>query len=430
MRGVYIMKHPSEIFDQLQYLYQVTKFNDHQVHCVIEFENSINANILEKAVNQLIRTYPILSRVYHNHGGKSYWADAKRAGWKELFIVVHKKEDFDRFTLGKILEDKGPQIKVCLLKAQKDALSIIFNHMVTDGAGVKQCIYCLASIYSKLVMNPNYVSENLLDGNRSYRKILEGISFKEKCKILFLHNKENNQNSRITFPMSNEDNISPFLLVHHLPKERFHKLQEYGKASHTTVNDVLLTAYFRSLAKMLDLYGKSISIPIMIDMRRYLKNKRQESLTNLSSTAIIKIIVEKGESFCDTLTKVNSEMQSKKDNYLGLNTFIKLNILYKLFGRKLSFQILKIALKNPPICMTNIGIIDSKQLSFEGSSIANSFMFGSIKYRPHFQIAVSSYDDTLTLTVNLYGSRQDQANMNKFLNIMDKELKNTENYLR
>lgn len=421
------MRYQSEIFDQLQYLYEVTGFSDHQVHCVIEFENSVNTNIMEKAVNQLIRTYPILSRVYHNHGGKSYWADTKIIGGKELFTVVHKKEDFDRFTLGKTVEGKGPQIKVCLLKAQKDALSIIFNHMVTDGAGVKQCIYCLARIYSKLVMNPDYISEHILDGDRSYRKILGGIPFTKKCRILLLHNKDNNQSSRITFPMSREGNIYPFLLVHHISKERFHKLQAYGKANQATVNDILLTAYFRSLAEMLNLHGKSISIPIMIDMRRYLKNKKQDSLTNLSSTAIIKNIVQKGESFSDTLTKVNSEIQSKKDNYLGLNTFIKLNLLYKLSGRKLSFQILKIALKNPPVCMTNIGIIDSKQLSFKGSSITNSFVFASIKYRPHLQIAVSSYDDTLTLTANLYGSGQDQDNMKKFLNIMDKELRNTEN---
>jgi NRPS condensation-like uncharacterized protein len=275
-------------------------------------------------------------------------------------------------------------------------------------------------------MNPDYIPECILDGDRSYQKILKEITFTEKCKILLLNNNDNNQRSRITFPMSSEDNVFPFLIVHPISKERFQKLITYGKANHSTVNDILLTAYFRALADILKLHGKSISIPIMIDMRRYLTNIKQESLTNLSSTTIIKTTVQKNESFRDTLSNVTFELQAKKDNYLGLNTFIKLNALYKLFGRKLSFQILKKAIKNPPICMTNIGVIDARQLSFEGSSIANAFIFGSIKYRPHLQIAASSYDDTLTLTVNLYGSRQDQDNMKELLNIMDKELKNTE----
>lgn len=415
------MRYHAEIFDQLQYLFDVTGFNDHQLHCIIYFQNHINTEVMEKAVKLLVKTVPILSRVYQNYGGTSYWEDSKNEP-NELFTIVHTKEDFNKFTLGKTNAETGPQIKVCLLKAAQDSISIIINHMVTDGAGGKQCLYYLADLYSKLIVDPTYKPDHMIDGNRSFEKIIDKLTLKEKLKLLFFHIKENNQPNNLTFPMSNESDISPFLITHEISKERFGKLREYGKHNQATINDILLTAYFRALAEMLDIYGENISIPIMIDMRRYLTDQTKDSLTNFSSTAITSAIVVKDESFSQTLNKVSLELNRLKNDSLGLNSFIKLHTLYKIVGKKLSYKILAKVLKNPAICMTNIGILDSNLLKFYGSPIDNAFEFGSIKYRPHFQVAVSSFEDRLTLSVNLYGSRQDQDNMYRFLKILDHEL--------
>ncbi|HWT27047.1 MAG TPA: WS/DGAT domain-containing protein, partial [Mobilitalea sp.] len=167
----------------------------------------------------------------------------------------------------------------------------------------------------------------------------------------------------------------------------------------------------------------------MIDMRRYLKDKSFTALSNLSSTVIISITVNPGERFDQTLAKVSKEMNSKKNDNLGMSTFLKLDTLYKVLGYNLSYHILKKSLKNPAICMTNIGVLDSDLLKFEGSGIENAYVFGSIKYRPHFQLAMSSYKDTMTLCVNLYGSREDKQNFKTFLDLMEKELGNASNSL-
>jgi len=66
------MKFNAEIFDKLQYLYEITGFNDHQLHCVIRFENKLDAIALKKSVDILIKTVPILSRKYKNCNGNSY----------------------------------------------------------------------------------------------------------------------------------------------------------------------------------------------------------------------------------------------------------------------------------------------------------------------------------------------------------------------
>ena len=45
-----------------------------------------------------------------------------------------------------------------------------------------------------------------------------------------------------------------------------------------------------------------------------------------------------------------------------------------------------------------------------------------IKYKPYFQLAMSSYQDELTLSVNLYGSASDRARILSFLEDIDAEL--------
>ncbi|HWT73196.1 MAG TPA: WS/DGAT domain-containing protein [Mobilitalea sp.] len=211
------------------------------------------------------------------------------------------------------------------------------------------------------------------------------------------------------------------MLTKSLSQSWYLKLRKYCTDNQVTVNDVLLTTYFRVLSDVLDKRGEPLSIPIMIDMRRYLEDKREEALTNLSSTVIISTIVDPGEDFYHTLRKVHAQMENKKERYLGLSTFVKLDSLYKIL-RRLSYCVLKNSLKNPTICMTNIGVIDSKKLKFEGTMVENAYACGSIKYRPHFQIAVTSFSDTITVCLNLYGSRENQENFGKFLSLLEKEL--------
>ena len=52
-------------------------------------------------------------------------------------------------------------------------------------------------------------------------------------------------------------------------------------------------------------------------------------------------------------------MDEKKGADIGLNGFIKLNLLYGIFGDRIANRRLKSKLKNPFICMTNVGILDS-----------------------------------------------------------------------
>ncbi|EPR13643.1 WS/DGAT domain-containing protein [Ruminiclostridium papyrosolvens] len=416
------MKYKAETFDYLQYLYHTTGFNDHQVHCVIKFETKVNSLIMKKAAGILINTVPILARVYKQNEVCPYWEDSDTL--KEYFYVVESYKDFEAFTFSKTNEELGPQIKFCLLRAESDSLSIVVNHMVTDGAGIKHCVYLLSEIYSRLLIESDYKPEYVIDGDRGFKDVISGLSLIDKIKILIFNKKDNNQSIQYKFPMSINENISPFILTHEVSTERYTQIRNFCNLNMVTVNDVMLTAYFRVLSKIIKIDGELFGVPIMIDMRRHLKDKSLNTLTNLSSTAIINACVYQDESFLQTLEKISNEMKNKKNNYLGLNTFLKLDTLFGFCKGKLPYKILKNLLKNPNICMTNIGIIDSEKLVFLGSPISNAYICGSIKYRPHFQMAISSFNNKMTLSVNLYGSQEDRDAISEFFALIDDELLN------
>ncbi|MCI2000378.1 MAG: hypothetical protein LKJ75_10180 [Clostridia bacterium] len=115
-------------------------------------------------------------------------------------------------------------------------------------------------------------------------------------------------------------------------------------------------------------------------------------------------------------------MNTKKSKLMGMNVFLKLEFINRMFNSNKSYMIVKKRLKNPYICMTNTGILDSKKLVFDGSPIIDAFMCGSIKYRPHFQIALSSFKNKMTFSSNLYGSKNDYNKILTFFHLLDQEL--------
>ncbi|MFA9378714.1 MAG: hypothetical protein ACERKZ_18515 [Lachnotalea sp.] len=416
------MKYKAEIFDKLQYLFEETKFNDHHLHCVIHFENKLNADIMKKAMTLLLKSEPLLSCVYKYNKGNSYWEAASNSEFSDLFSVVTDETDFHTFTTSKTNELTGPQIKACLHSSTKDSLSIIMNHMVCDAAGFKQCLYLLSYLYSNLIKDVGFSSIYAFNGDRSIQIITSQIGFFNKIKALLLQNKESNQRKSHQFPMSQDKNISPFILTHTISATRYMVLHDYSKQNNVTINDIVLAAYYRALAKLMSMEGKPLYIPIMIDMRRYLPEKSNHSLTNLSSTVITHIVVNPNDTFKKTLTKVHEEINMMKATQMGMNGFVKLALVFKLFNNTHSYSITKKNLKNPYICMTNIGIVDSEKLIFEGSPVTDAFMCGSIKYRPHFQIALSSFKNQITFSSNLYGSIQDRQTITDFFSLLDNEL--------
>lgn len=186
----------------------------------------------------------------------------------------------------------------------------------------------------------------------------------------------------------------------------------------------MLTAYYRCLCRSLALSpGTELHIPVMVDMRRYLREAEGlNALTNLSSTVITRLEHRSEEDFEAALGRVKAMMDEKKGSNIGINAFIKLDLAYRLLGNERANRRLRSSLKNPLICMTNVGILDSARITFGDLHPHDAFLCGSIKYKPHFQLAMSSYEGELTLSSNLYGSASDRECILAFFDEIEEEL--------
>ncbi len=417
------MHYDAEAFDQLQLLFDLTGFNDHQLHCVLRFVSGPDAELLRKAVISSIEAIPILGTRYFEKGQRPRWESLDRDRFGDAFMLAGTETEFEQFVTSRIDESVGPQVKVCLLGSARPSVALTMNHMITDAAGFKQYLYFLCEIYAGLMADPAYRPVTI-GGDRSMRQILEPFSTGVKLKSLLFQSKENNRSGNHRFPLGEGGDVQPFIATRKLERESLEAIRDYSRARGATLNDATLAAYYRCLFKRLALSpGAELRIPVMVDMRRYLQRPAAfDALTNLSSTVITRLTYRPEESFAETLERVKGLMDEKKGGDIGLNVFIKLDLTHRLFPSRTANRLVKASLKNPLICMTNVGILDSARMSFGHMRPWDAFMCGSIKYKPHFQLAVSSYDGELTLHSNLYGDATDRERVLSFLENVEYEL--------
>jgi NRPS condensation-like uncharacterized protein len=420
------MDYSAEVFDQFQQLCDVKGFNDHQVHCVLRFEYLPDAEILKKAVISSIEAIPILGTRYIQ-GARPRWTSLNPSDFGRAFVIARTEIELEEFLGSRVDESLGPQVRVCILKSSPFAVAFKMNHMVCDAAGFKEYLYFLCNVYSKLMADPEFRPAPII-GDRSIREVLKRFGMAAKLKCLFFQSKENNLTGGARFPLSSSGEARPFILTRKLGRRRTAELKDFARAKGATLNDVVLTAYYRCLFQRLALSpGSEIQIPVMVDMRRYLKKGGEfVSLTNLASTVITQLAYWPEERFEATLVRVKAIVDKKKGSNIGLNGFIKLDLMHRILGGRVANRALMSILKNPLICMTNVGILDSAQIAFGDLRPRDAFLCGSIKYKPYFQMAISSYDGELTLSVNLLGSANDRNRILSFFDEIDAELRSYE----
>jgi NRPS condensation-like uncharacterized protein len=416
------MDYSAEIFDQVQRLFDVCGLNDHQLHCVLRFESAPDADLLKRAFLASIAAIPILGTHYLD-GGRPHWTSIEPDRCAEAFSRADTEAEFEDFLVARSDEDRGPQVRLCLLATGPGAVGLTLNHMICDGAAFKDYLYFLCGTYSAMAKDPTY-RPPAIAGDRNIRAVLARFGIGARLRSLMARRGGDNRAGDHRFPLSEGGEARPFIVTRKLERERTAALRRYCHAHSATLNDAVLAAYYRCLARALGSgAGTLLSIPVMVDMRRFLGESAEfTALTNLSSMVATELECRPAEGFADTLGRVKAEMDAKKGGEIGLNAFAKLDLLFRLCGDRIANRAIRSNLEYPQICMTNLGILDEARLSFGGLRPSDAFVCGSIKYRPYFQVAMSSYAGEVTLSVNLYGGAGDRERIVAFLDGIAAEL--------
>lgn len=407
-----------EAWDILQHIFKVNLINDHTLHFVAAFSSEIDLGRFKKAVAVSAEVFPFLGCRFNEQGRKPVWVSCADAIDKMVTLIETGQTDaaVRNFLCSEVDAFSGPQIKIGVIRdAGTDTIVILINHMLCDAAGFKDYLYLLSNIYNQIDKNPDFRPQKFQ--SRRIAQISKAFSCIRKIEIL------TSKNDMLThdgtkFELEGDLN-NPFIEVRNIPEETFIRLKQYAKKHNATINDMILTAYIRTLYQ---LFGHVITIPSTVDLRKYLPDRRAKGICNLCTNLSCNIGVEIGNTFADTLEKVKKSMDKEKDSMACIKSISLLEKLFDILPYQLAKSIVVKGFKNAPIAFTNIGIIDKERFCLENLQIKDAYMTGSIKYSPYFQLAISTYDNKPTLSVNLFGSQKDQNEISDSLDQILQEL--------
>ena len=412
-------KMKAQPFDCMQYFYGAAQ--EPLIRCLIRFSGHLNEDALKHAVDLSIGALPMIvycfdekAHCWRNHG---FTADN----------IVHSVElqNDDGATVKKLLLSSidrtcESQLKIFLAKEEKhDTLCVIINHMISDGGGLKEYLYLLADLYSKCEKDAGYHVKLQSSGKRNLNQLLRNLSLKQKLGILFSKAPSYKLNPAMILPIKG-DLSNPFVAIHRIEKEPFARIRNFAKSSHSSVNDMFLAAYIRTLHRVTGC--TNLTVPCPVDLRKYKKAGQKCGICNLTANYSCHVDMPCDESFGDTLKKISAQMQAQKKSNACLKGPMLYNMMFHIlpFGtvRKLFYKISPV----PVTSYTNLGILDDEKLRFSNLIIEDAFISTAVKHVPYFQLSVSTYGGCCTMTSSLYGTEEDRKKVEDFLNQVEAEL--------
>lgn len=410
----------AEAFDIMQYFYGTV--HDPLIHCLIRFSAHLDEIALKKAVTLSGEVNPLIRCCFDIDQRRPCWKDHGFTG-EDIVHVIEADQNAESLKMNALASSINilhePQLKIYLIREKNfDTLCVIINHMVCDGAGLKEYLYVLSDIYTMCKRNDDSVP-NLKFISRNTRCLFEGLCFTEKIEILFSKYDLSNQKNQIPYNMIGDRN-NPFFVTLKITKQEFLLIKNYARKLEVTVNDMVLTTYARVLSK--EMKRERIIIPCPVDLRRYIRSNKKHSISNFTSNFICDINITESDSFQDTLIQVSQQMKLQKLSKNCLKAVVMIEIISRLLSFNIFGKIFNKIFTMPVVSYTNLGIIDKKLLNFDQIEIIDMYITGAIKYVPYFQIAISTYDDSCTLSSNLHGTESDKVKIKHFLMEVKKEL--------
>jgi len=213
-----------------------------------------------------------------------------------------------------------------------------------------------------------------------------------------------------------------------LEAERVQKIVDLARSNGATLNDVLLTAYFRTLFKIIPVDGVApVPLQVSADLRRYNLEGANDLIGNLSSAIFAGIPPTGDEPFTVTLGKVKAKMDRLKGTSPLIGAYA-IGIPFRLMNyRKASMVMQQMtagrAQKGVAMpLLSNFGKLEPERLSFDGTRPSDAYITTPIMFPPYLMLGVTGYDGSLTLTSGYCREGVGNDSVEKMLNLVLMEL--------
>ena len=415
----------AEMWDKMQYLFR--NYYDRMVHATLTFDGLLDADALKNVLVIMCEKAPVLHSSFHENPVNPYWKVEPYTVDDILTIKDSddpEKEAYD-FLCQSIPVSSNVQFKVIVLnKDGKSTFAMIVNHMCFDGGDFKYFLKKLAKNYNAILSGEN--PTDLKQGTRSAEQVYTKLDAADKKVAKGLFKNISAVKDKHVFPLTEpRPDDHTMINIRKIDRDTFLNMKNAGKRLGVTVNDMLLAAYVRALYDISGMRDdETLSIPCMVDLRRHIEGGDEAGgLTNHTGFMLC-TVHKKGETINDTLINVmRSTKKSKRDKYMGLYSLPLLKLAYTILPFSISEFAIKIGYDNPLIGMSNIGLLPVDKLTFGNAKPVDGFMTGAVKYKPFMQLALTTLNDVVTMTIAIRGNDDDKKIVEKFFDLIVENVK-------
>ncbi|ADU26938.1 hypothetical protein [Ethanoligenens harbinense] len=398
----------------------VQKRHDGQVRCAVYFRGNLKLERLKRAVLLSLHALPQLQGRYIPDDNLPYW-QIHDSDISDLFSMVTTNctdDEVMSFLSDRTDGFRGPQIRFKLVRGQaRDTLCIILNRMICDEAGMKEYLYLLGHIYSDL----HAASFQAPQPEKLYmQRVLRALPPIARLKAAFRRQPVLNIPAvKQSFPLSGVAEV-PFIVTNTLPVSRYQALARFAVYRHVGVDEVLLTAYIRAVYAMLrERPGGPFPVVCQTDLRRFLPWGTGRAACSLSLPLLFVSPAKLPSDFHQTLMLVHNRLSMLHTLSAVIENAKALG--YFPFSAKHAQEHLA-SVSLPHYLFNHIGKIDGSRLVFGDVDINDAYITGPIYNQPNIALHTTVYEDSLTLSCNLTGTRDDWATCKYFLALLIREL--------
>lgn len=409
-----------------------------QIQAIMRLDERLDFDKLKRAVRLSVDAEPIL-KCRFVEDASPYWKPLENIGVID-FCCIEETDNVDQaienFIQSPLDMDNDPMVKVKLIRAkQYDVLALKIDHTCVDGAGAQEYIKFLADIYSNIGQeNETFTLEPRIAGRKDQDRLFAELGITNP-DALFIPGSDISTPTW-PFPWEKGGSNTACVSICRIPFEHTDSMIKYAKSAGVTLNDLILTAYYRALLEMgQPIYGLPLEILTTVDLRRYLPGHKTQAIRNFSGSEKTKLSMSINEPFTKTLQRVAGMMKEIKKKYPGLQSAIGLERIERLnFGATLGYyQASQEARKIRSFCplyygdkcvptLSNIGYLSRSLIKFGSSTVIDAYIVPPVIRAPGLLLMANSYNSILTLAIGYYKYTVERENIETLLNKIKNEL--------
>lgn len=402
--------------ERMQYI--THRYNDTTIRFILKYPGVLNQNTLCAATQAVIGSVDVLHASFIAKTNSAHWRVNTEYEVLDYFALVDCDGDPLKPARSIALQPVEHKAKCQLHVTQingSDGCAIVvrISHLVVDGSDGKYLLNKLAESYRIIEETGTTESLVMKTGNRSAMCAYNELSKKELVSLIKMP--FSGVKTEYPFDAPTEHGVRRMLHCT-IPADTLAAARQKAKSQGATVNDLLLTACYRSFAKATNRQG-AMSISAMMDLRQHCKDGISEGLANMSGglSTTLDISVENG--FKEDLKNIAEQTTEAKNNPLaGLDGIPLLHTATKAFPMWLLLQAANIVYSSMSLSFTNLGNIPCTPLMMNGLIPTEGIFGGPLKRKPSIQVGTASFDGAAELTILGDFAEEDTRSLQTFLN--------------